>query len=64
MSDVVRTEIQFHDSKTKEPRNTIKIEGKHDLSDPKRVLELMDLLQLPKGTTATVLTTGASSIVR
>ena len=64
MTEIVRTEVHFEESQTKESRGKITIEGQHDLTDPKKILQLMELLNLPKGTSAKVLITGASTVVR
>lgn len=64
MSEVVKTELRFCAGSSGEQLGTMIVEGKHDLSDPNKVRQLMELLNLPEGTTATVLATASSVVVR
>lgn len=63
---VLQTEIVFESKgKTTAAPQTLTISGPTDLRNaPEKVLQLMDLLELPKGTKATVKVTAASSVVR
>jgi hypothetical protein len=63
---VLQTEIVFESTGRKrgEPQ-TLTISGPTDLRNaPEKILQLMDLLELPKGTKATLKVTAASSVVR
>jgi len=64
---VVHTEITFESTgkaKKMEPQ-TLTITGTTDLrGTPEKILQLMDLLNLPKGTKATLKVTAASTVVR
>jgi len=64
-SSATTTEISF-ETKTGEPLVKIQMaDVKGDLSkSPEKIKQLMDLLDLPKGTNAVVRVTVASSIVR
>ena len=64
MSEVVKTELHFCAGKSNEQLGSMIVEGKHDLSDPSKIRQLMELLNLPAGTTATVLATASSTVVR
>ncbi|PYI91193.1 MAG: hypothetical protein DME97_14690 [Verrucomicrobia bacterium] len=64
LSKVLKTEVQFVSSKTGKELGKFVAEGAHDLGDPTKILKLMDLLNLPKGTTAKIVTLGTTSIVR
>jgi hypothetical protein len=63
---VIQTEIVFESTgKKKGAPQTMTIYGPADLrSAPEKILQLMDLLDLPKGTKATIKVTAASSVVR
>lgn len=63
---VLQTEIVFEGTgKRKAESQTLTISGPTDLRNaPEKILQLMDLLELPKGTKATVKVTAASSVVR
>lgn len=63
---VIQTEIVFESTgKRKGGPQTLTISGPTDLRNaPEKVLQLMDLLELPKGTKATIKVTAASSVVR
>jgi hypothetical protein len=63
---VIQTEIVFEGTGKKKPEpQTLTISGPTDLRNaPEKILQLMDLLELPKGTKATVKVTAASSVVR
>ena len=63
-SKVLKTEVEFVSTKTGKGIGKFVAEGAHDLGDPSKILKLMDLLNLPKGTTAKIVTVGATSIVR
>lgn len=59
---VLRTQIDFESPKV--GRTTVTVEGLNVRHSPEKILQLMDLLDLPKGTKATVTMQVASSIVR
>lgn len=60
------TEVRLEITPSAAGANPIVITGApHDLhSDPKKIHELLDLLNMPKGTEVKVLTTASSVVVR
>jgi hypothetical protein len=64
--NVIETEIVFESTgKRKDLPQTLRISGPTDLRNaPEKVRQLMELLDLPKGTKATIKVTAASSIIR
>ena len=63
---VHRAELKFEHQQagTKGPLLTIEGANIELASNPEKVLQLMDLLDLPKGTRATVTVTASTSVVR
>jgi hypothetical protein len=61
---VHRTELKFEHEQAKGPVLTIEGADIDLAAHPEKILQLMDLLDLPKGSRATITVTASTSVVR
>ena len=60
----IKTSLTFRQKGSAKEYCKVTFEGAQNFGDPKKVLQLMDVLQLPEGTEAEVLATASTVIVR